>query len=227
MSKIKLSGIGITWAGGKTGTTVFFKNRGGPCTRILVNPTLVQNSYTSFVRDNLTTLSQMWRTLTESDRQSWFQLSEQQKREDYPGQILTIQPNVLFVGINQNLNRIGFPPITTAVPFVTQPEWWALPPEPWNEGDSYIEWSDCPSEWFRVAFSTSNISPGIYNFKKLLRFIQYSPGGTGYNMSIDSSFEGKYGAKPTAGYKVGLKCFLINQYTGQATPPILLSGIVT
>ena len=71
MASIKWSGIGITDAAGKLGSTVFQRNRSGAIMRNLTIPLDPQTSLRSRYRALLTTVGAYWRTLTENQRNGW------------------------------------------------------------------------------------------------------------------------------------------------------------
>ena len=103
MAKIKWSGIGIVDGRGKINGTVLSKNRGGAYARVKVTPSNPRSAAQQFVRSNLAFLAQKWKTLSQSERDSWGANVSNYTRTDIFGDIKTPTGYNLFMRINTAL----------------------------------------------------------------------------------------------------------------------------
>lgn len=104
---IKLSSIGITAISGKAGGSVFSRNRGGEYFKNFVMPTNTITQARQAVRAVFGSLASAWRTLTQSERNTWIEQAPNYLRTNAFGDQKQLQPNALFVGQNTNLLNAG------------------------------------------------------------------------------------------------------------------------
>lgn len=112
MALIKLSSVGITAISGKAGGSVYSRNRGGEYFKNFVMPTNTITQARQAVRAIFGSLASAWRTLTQSQRNSWIEQAPNYLRTNAFGDKKQLQPNALFVGQNTNLINAGLPQIT-------------------------------------------------------------------------------------------------------------------
>jgi hypothetical protein len=104
---------------GKVGNVVFSHGRYGPYIRSRVIPTLVQNDYTSDVRNRLIALSQAWGAVAAADKDSWRTYAATHPVIDTLGKAMVLQPSAVFIGLNARILQAGgaqidVPPIAAA-----------------------------------------------------------------------------------------------------------------
>lgn len=107
MALIKMSSIGITAISGKAGGSVFSRNRGGEYFKNFVMPTNTITAARQAVRATFGALASAWRTLTQSERNTWIEQAPNYLRTNAFGDKKQLQPNALFVGQNTNLLNAG------------------------------------------------------------------------------------------------------------------------
>lgn len=110
---IKMSSVGITAVSGKAGGSVFSRNRGGEYFKNFVMPTNTITAARQAVRAIFGSLSSAWRTLTQTQRNSWIEQAPNYLRTNVFGDQKQLQPNALFVGQNTNLLNAGLDLIET------------------------------------------------------------------------------------------------------------------
>lgn len=102
-----MSSIGITAISGKAGGSVYSRNRGGEYIKNFVMPTNTITQARQAVRAIFGSLASAWRTLTQSERNTWIEQAPNYLRTNAFGDKKQLQPNALFVGQNTNLLNAG------------------------------------------------------------------------------------------------------------------------
>jgi hypothetical protein len=120
MAKIALGG-GVAAISGKSGGTVFARNKGGAYMRNFVKPTNPSTSYQEEARDRLTQYSNEWRTLTDAQRESWNAWAAEHPVLDRLGAAKTLTGAQAYTKINTNRDLAGDPTDNAVVP--SDPEW--------------------------------------------------------------------------------------------------------
>lgn len=101
------SGLGVGQLSGSAGSTTASRNRYGNYLRnrtIPVNPNSVSQQG---VRGIFGGLAQTWRTLTQSQRDSWSNLASNVPRTDSLGQSYVLSGIALFIGLNSTRDAVG------------------------------------------------------------------------------------------------------------------------
>jgi hypothetical protein len=212
MAKIALSGL-ISDIRGKVGGVVFAKNRTSGYSRIKVTPTNPRSSFQTGVRAILSEISQLWRQLTEGQRQEWDNVAESITKSDGVGGRYKTTGKNLYVGLGANRKQIGLgalssPPVFVEVqePVITSLEV--------SVGDSEIllETDNIALGNTFVIEATKPLSAGVSFTKGLFRVIDITgdPGST----NIWNAYVAKFGA-PKVGEKLAVRVIPIVTNTGQ------------
>lgn len=120
MAKIALGG-GVAAISGKSGGTVFARNKGGAYMRNFVKPTNPSTTYQEEARDRLTQYSNEWRTLTDAQRESWNAWAAEHPVLDRLGAAKTLTGAQAYTKINTNRDLAGDTTDNAVVP--SDPEW--------------------------------------------------------------------------------------------------------
>ena len=106
--KLKFGAI-VTDGRGKIGGHVASKNRAGAYLRTKVTPSNPNTVAQAQARSILASISQMWQTLTDSQRSGWNNAVKEWGTTDIFGDIKNPSGINLFVKLNANLISVGFP----------------------------------------------------------------------------------------------------------------------
>ena len=92
---------------GKLGGHVFSKSRGGNTVRTLARATNPQTIYQQLIRSRFTQLSQGWRNLSESERESWYRAESSFSRINRFGDVVLLSGKNLYNSLNAQRAIIG------------------------------------------------------------------------------------------------------------------------
>lgn len=115
MAKIALGG-GVAAISGKSGGTVFARNKGGAYMRNFVVPTNPSTTYQEEARDRLTQYSNEWRTLTDAERESWNAWAAEHPVLDRLGAAKTLTGAQAYTKVNTNRDLAGDSTANATVP---------------------------------------------------------------------------------------------------------------
>lgn len=197
---------------------VFSKNRYGPFARSRSGNAYVGTSRRDAVGVVMSDVSVHWSALTEAQRQSWLIAAPRFPVQDVFG--IRRQPSGrnLYLKLNCRLDYYGLATIDTAPLPVAVPGFPAFaftigfPSEILLNGTPPFF---IPAGFTAVVYATDCYSPGIYNFKNRLRFIETIPAGALLALwNIFTNWSAIYGAL-ASGTKLSVKIFYINNNTGQ------------
>ena len=220
-------GMIVTEGRNKLGGDVFSRNHYGCFARTLVTPTLVQNTYTNYARNNFLYFQQNWANLTPTERTSWNNEALNRTWIDKLGDPYNPTGINLYTSTNCNLTLAGFTALTTApsssIPtFDVSFAWDTLDSTP----TVMIRFTD-PSpvaDTTVLLFATAGLSPGIYYVKTQYRLLNYQ---NNVDVSMDT-FSTMWANKFTAlaaGAKVFIKAVGLNTITGETGIPFDLPEI--
>jgi hypothetical protein len=120
MAKIALGG-GVAAISGKSGGTVFARNKGGAYMRNFVKPTNPSTVYQEEARDRLTQYSNEWRTMTDAQRESWNAWASEHPVLDRLGAAKTLTGAQAYTKINTNRDLASDATTNSTVP--SEPAW--------------------------------------------------------------------------------------------------------
>lgn len=227
MARVLFSGVAGVDLRGKLNGSVFSKNKGGAYVRTKVTPVNPQTTSQQNARNRLSTNSQAWRDLTETQRQSWIDAAPNFPYTDIYGNSKQLSGFQLYVKLNTNLALIGEAAITDAPSPVAIPQ---LELDSVTADDSantviIAGTTPVPADFAMVVMATPNVTPGRTFVKNLFRFISAEPAAATSPFDVSAEYTPIFG-DPVTGNKIFVKCFYISTITGQAGIPVQAQTIV-
>jgi hypothetical protein len=219
-------GMIVTEGRNKIGGHVLSKNRSGAYARTKVTPVNPQTSSQVNVRASIASLASGWRGLTAAQRSSWNAAVKDYVKTDIFGDKVTPSGFNLYMALNQNLYNIGVaaiatPPVPTAVTSFT-----SLTVAMAKGADTAVATAAAtiPATETVIMFATPGVSAGKSFVKSEFRKIGVFTSGT--SLDFKTMYAAKFGAVPTAGFQVFIKCVHVNETTGQSGQANMASCIV-
>lgn len=227
MAKVKFSAL-ISEMRNKLNGSVFARNRGGAYLRNKVTPTNPQTIAQVQARSLLTSYSQAWRSLTETQRNAWKSVVDQWSRTDVFGDVVNPSGSSLYIRLNINISLAGGSAINT-------------PPTPVG-ADALTDLTiaaDQSADEVNVTFApgtvpaghamyieaTPMLSPGISNANSKFRYVDTLAAATSSPQDISVAYTAKFGAL-VAGQKLFIRAKFINSTTGEVSQKLVASTIV-
>lgn len=212
----------------KLNGSVFSKNRYGSYVRTKVTPVNPQTSAQQNVRNRLSTNSQAWRDLTESQRQAWIDAGVNFPFTDIFGNSKILSGNALYVKLNNNLAviaeaAISDPPLPVAIPALVMG---TIVSSAGGGTLTAAFTADPVPAGFALVFSTTpNVTPGKSFVKNLFRQTQVVAAAGASPTNLAAAFSALHGA-PVLGQKIFVRAHYVSIDTGQAGIPVQGSVIV-
>lgn len=224
MAKIKL-GAFVTEISGKVGGTIFSRNRGGAYVKNRVVGSNPRTTAQSRVRSFFSSISQAWRNLTQSQRDAWEGLAEQQQTVDSLGDVRRLSGSSLHQQRNLNRLNIGESILTSPVASEDTPDSeFTLEPVTPNQILLTMR-ANLAGNTVQV-FATAPVSPGISNlgsrFRKIGNFVPQELTG---DVNVLNAYTARFGA-PVIGQRIGLRTISVERDSGVAGVEFRTSAIV-
>ena len=238
MALIKFSSIGITTASGKASGSVYSHNRSGAYVRNFVVPTNPDTVAQAARRATFGGLSASWRALTQAQRDAWTGATDDYIRKNRLGDQRKLSGIALFISLNQNRSLasqpmletplspqgVAIPGLLNAVTFNLEAGVLALATANLNyelpEGTA-IE------DFIVLIEATPVVSAGVSYVKNRYRLISQEAAATQpQTLDFRDGYEDVFG-NPAVGGKVFIRVKMLNRNTGEVSPYISASGIVT
>jgi len=227
MARILFSGVAGVDIRGKLNGSVFSKNKGGAYVRTKVTPVNPQTTSQQNARNRLSTNSQAWRDLTESQRQGWIDAAPNFPYSDIYGNSKSLSGFQLYVKLNTNLALIGEAAIAAAPSPVAIPQLELASVAADDSANTVIitGTTPVPADFAMVVMATPNVTPGKSFVKNLFRFISAEPAAATSPFDVSAEYTPVFG-DPVTGNKIFVKAFYISTITGQAGIPVQAQTIV-
>jgi hypothetical protein len=223
--KIKFGSF-IVAGSGKIGGHVASKNRGGSYLRTKVTPNNPQTVAQMSVRGIFASISSLWSSLTQGQRDSFDGFVSAYSTTDIFGDIRNPSGKNLFQRLNQNLENTGQAQITTCVapsevPFANV----ISATGDLSDERMEINTSGDTSGCMLLVFGTPSLSQGTKFVKNKLRVVGYYAGGANELLNVWGDYVTKYG-EPAVGANLYLGVRVINA-NGQASPLETLKATIS
>ena len=178
-------------------------------------------------RNRLSTNSQAWRELLETERQSWIDGAQNFPYTDIYGNTKQLSGFQLYVKLNTNLALIGEAAITECPSPVAIPQLEIASVAADDSANTVIitGTTPVPADFAMVVMATPNVTPGRSFVKNLFRFINAEPAAATSPFDVSAEYTPVFG-DPVAGNKIFVKCFYISTLTGQAGIPVQAQTVV-
>lgn len=227
MAKVKFSAL-IAEMRNKLNGSVFSRNRGGNYLRNKVTPVNPQSAAQVAARSLLTSFSQSWRGLTESQRDAWNSVVDQWATTDVFGDIINPSGIALYIRLNANISNAGgaaitSPPTPSGAAALTALSVTAA--EAIAAVDVAFAPNPVPADHAMYLESTPNISPGINNANSRFRNIAVLAPAEASPYAALAEWSSKFGT-PLEGQKIFVRAKFINQITGEVSQKLVASTIV-
>lgn len=221
-------GMIVTQGSGKLGGHVFTKGRNGNNVRTKIKPINRRTSSQVNQRSSLTSQSQVWRTLTDSQRAQWLSIGGQFTFHNNFGQRYHPSGKNYFMKINENLLQasaaaVTTPPLTT--PATAQTALTATSTGANLVGMTFAA-SPVPAGMALLVFATRGLSAGVSFVGKQYRYIGKIAAAATTPQDLTTIYTTKFGA-PVSGSRVFLQVKVVNITTGQESIPLQASVIIT
>jgi hypothetical protein len=206
MAKVKFGAM-VTDMRGKSNGNVYSKNRGGAYLRTKVTPVNRKSVAQLEVRDRLSSLSQSWRALTESQRIAWNSSVNDFKKTNVFGDLRTPSGFNLFQRLNNNSFTVGgagltTPPIPTSVDSFSD---LVLTADASPSALSLAFTATAGEDNGYKVFATAPQSAGKSNLNSEYRLIAVGTTTPTSPLNILSAYTAKFGALGLEGQKIGVK----------------------
>lgn len=229
MTKILLSAI-VTDMRNSTAGTTFTKNRYGNVMKKKQTPVKQTTEFQNYWRQGQAGIAQRWRTLSDSDRQTWIDGSSNFPYQDSFGNTVFLSGFSLYQKLNLNLRIINENPIDTCPAADSTPtfqDFFVL--ADWDAvNDRYEITVGNSSEQSTVDFkcviyATQPASQGKMTAGKTNYFVQNWEAAT-EGTDISQNFKQFFG-NPAVGQKSFFQIFMISKLTGQRSVSLTTSLI--
>lgn len=226
--KVVYGGVGITNASGSLGGSTFSHNAGGAYVRTKVIPVNPDTPEQASVRNEFGSLSQQWRTLTQTQRNSWIAARHQFTFKDTLGNTRTPSGINLFKSLNQNLFDAGQATILTAPQPTGTTNATRLTVVATSGADT-IALAFVPSpvpagmEW--LIHVTPQVSPGINFVKNKYVILEHIAAATASPQALGPTYVARFGAL-ISGQKLFIGIQAVNILTGEKSTMLTTSAIV-
>jgi hypothetical protein len=223
--KIKFGSF-IVAGSGKIGGHVASKNRGGSYLRTKVTPNNPQTVAQMSVRGIFASISSLWSSLTQGQRDSFDGFVAAYSTTDIFGDIRNPSGKNLFQRLNQNLENTGQTQITTCVaptevPFANVSSVLGDISDTRMEITTLGDTTGC----IMLVFATPSLSQGTKFVKNKLRVVGYYTGGDAELLNVWGDYVTKYG-QPAVGANIYVGVRVINA-NGQASPLETLKATIS
>lgn len=224
MSKIKFGALLVDMRG-KTGGTVYSRNKGGAYSKNKVTPLNPKTQAQQAQRNALSVYSQAWRNLSEANRQTWNDGSTNYPQTDIFGDQYYLAGNMLYNKLNLNLEKVGIAPNIKCPTPKGAPQMVLSTPS-FTTTSLEIDISSVPTGYSAFVMATAPNSVGKTNLNSKLRAIAVLSAGTGGGpYDFISEYTAKFGA-PISGQKILFSIELVNETTGETGVPAHITSIV-
>jgi hypothetical protein len=214
---------------GKAGSIVASKGRGGNYFRARVVPFNPKSVAQVASRARLTTYTQGWSALSESDRSAWNAAVDQWKNTDVFGNSLTPSGHNLYVALNCNLALAGEAAITVPPAVVAVPVLATLSATAVHAGAVIVTFTATPlaanTKW--VFEATEAMSQGRSSAGSKYRVVKVIAAGQTSPQTITTEYNAKFGSPAAADLKVFFRVYGIDTASGRKGAPLTCIAITT
>ncbi len=229
MAVIKFSPI-VTAASGKSGGTVFSRNRGGSYIRAWKKPLNPNSTAQQNVRNRLVIIGAAWRNLSDAVRKNWKSLADSLPMKNKMGESMTLSGQQLFSKRNGIILAANGSVITDA-PTASAAAPVFMDVQDFTSTDIIVALltDPLPANVIVVFFATAPLSPGISSISaSAYRQVQVSlPLATGYPLET-AAYVAVFGSiANSSGKKVSLMAKTVDILTGEILNVDIHTAILT
>lgn len=206
---------------GKSGGTVFSRNKSGAYIKGFVVPTNPNTIKQQDVRSSFANLVGTWKGLTKAEQQAWIDIAPQYPYQNRVGDTKIYTGQQLYIKLNQNLDVVGATLLTT--PLVPEAfsntrvtaTTFTLTAGDLTTATVTLQAIGLATESI-IVMATVNVGGGINNpAQSMFKLVEvFTDASAGVSLDIDASYEALYG-DPGLGATVFVRAWMINENTGQ------------
>ena len=216
--KVKFSGIAMVDGRGKINGSVASKNRSGAYARVKVSPTNPQSTDQVAARSRLSSFSQAWRSLTQTQIAGWNAAAPSFAKSNVFGDKVNPTGKNLYTRLNTNLDIVGVaaltnPPLPAGAEQVT-----AGTAVSTHGGAISIAYNGTTAASKIQVWATAPLSPGVSFLKGKYRLLKSVAGNIASPIVITTEYNARLG-NPAVGTKVGFMLKAVNATTGEESLP--------
>lgn len=234
MAFIVPSGSLVSCVNGKVGDVVFYRGRWGQVARKWVYPTNTITARRTNVRSNFASLISLYNSLTQEMQNEWNVFASTLVKLNRVAYAYVPTGLQIFMERNINLSMIAqgpllVPPVDASLPAYVQFNNPVMDiANVWIHLVNSINDIILPADIYAIIYATNNVAAHVRNKKNRYRIITtYPPGGTTNGNLINEWDSAWAPAEPIPGMRIFTKAVFINGVTGQASPPIYCSKLVS
>lgn len=230
MASVKFGSL-ITGAAGKVGGQILQRGRTGSQLRNLSQPVRVRSSASSIIQQNFSSTSSKWKSITNTQRTSWNDLAATLTRLNKWGD--TYVPTGFQIFCEFNLNKCILTPdskISDAPAILPLPDLSAFGLSAVADPKDYtLEWANNGGalNWQVVAY-IYGITPSSQSYSGTTpRLAQAYAAATAETLDLNAAIAATHPITKVTDMTVVIGYRLIESTTGQGTPIVMISGIIT
>jgi hypothetical protein len=232
MAKIVLSAL-LTDISGKSGGTVFSKNKGGAYLKNRVVPSNPQTAKQISVRSRISALSQAWKSLTSEQQSAWQAATPSFQYVNNVGQLRSYTAQALFMALNSSIRAanpsaslLTSPPAPAAITNVVPSGLTALVDTGLLDEFAVTFAPTVPAGHAVLVQATRGLSPGITRpSQSFFRQIGVVAAATTTPYNGQAAYLAEFGS-PSIGQKVFVKFVTVLLATGQRVEGGMVETIV-
>lgn len=227
MALIKYASI-VAEARGKLNGVVFARNRGGAYMRNKVSPTQPRTPAQVNVRQQMSSLAQSWRTLTDVQRGAWNALALSTVATNVFKDAKSLSGMNLYSRLNRNLDTVGATRINTPPEVITVPAVSSVSLNAevsTNTVEVGFTPAPVPANTSYVVMATPQLSAGVSSPGNQFAIIAVLLSAAVSPQNLFTQYTTKYGSL-IEGKRIFVKIFAVNRLSGAASLPITTSAIV-
>lgn len=229
MAKIKYSAL-VSEMRNKLNGSVASKNRYGNYLRNKVTPVNPQTSFQQAARQRLGNLSASWRELTQAQRNSFIDGTQNMPVTDIFGDIQHLSGQALFIRLNGNLEKVGQPRIDVMPELVGFPEVaitsvtatataGALTALEVDTAINGAANAAIPAGYSLAVYATDAVPAGIEFVKQRFRFLGTATQTADEPLDLTAQWNARFGAIQS-GARIFVRLALVANSSGQQSVPV-------
>lgn len=230
MAKVQYGPI-VSDARNKQGGSVYSKARPGSYVRTKVSPVQPRTDAQRGVRASFTTISKLWPTISDAQREGWIAIAARYPYHDVFGNTRVLTGLQMFQKCNRVIMDCGYSPISDAPPNLNVGSFGTLsvaytpgatPVIECTLGDPGSIGGD--DKW--TYWATPPLSKGRAFVTGLLRRLGAESPGVGGPFDIGPTYKGRFG-NPAAGLKIHILASLSRRTTGAVSVGVQTTVLTT
>jgi len=207
----------VSAVSGKIGNSVASNGAGGQYLRARVIPSNPQSTAQNLKRSSITSLSQAWRDLTQTQRDSWINAVDSFKSKGVLGADIIPSGINAYIKLNANLAEVGVAANATAPTPVAVEAVTSLTPTAAETGQTFsvaFGPSPVPADTAFILSASAQVSPGALFAKGTYRQVSLLDAADTTPEDFAAAYIARFGAL-VAGKRINVQLVPVSKTTGQ------------